>query len=314
MSVPFFAKSNGDWIRSTPAWDGETLFVAGMRDVLVALDGKTGEVRWRLDFVKELGTPLPQFGFVCSPLVDGDAVYVQAGASVAKVDKKAGKVLWRALKDDGGMWGSAFSSPVIATLAGERQLVVQTRQDLAGVELATGKVLWSTPVEAFRGMNILTPLPVSSNRVFTSTYGGKTVGFDITRQDTGFAVKPAWTFKAQGNMTSPVLVGSDVYLLLRNQRGLCIDAVTGQERWTTSEGYGKYWSLVGNGDRLLALDDRGLLLLIQANPAKLEILDQRKVGDNTWAHLAVAGPEVYIRELNALVAYDWRRPTESAGK
>ena len=38
MSVPFFAKRNGDWIRATPACDGETLFVAGIRDLLVALD------------------------------------------------------------------------------------------------------------------------------------------------------------------------------------------------------------------------------------------------------------------------------------
>ena len=30
MTVPFFAKSNGDWIRATPACDGESLFVAGM--------------------------------------------------------------------------------------------------------------------------------------------------------------------------------------------------------------------------------------------------------------------------------------------
>ena len=35
MAVPFFAMSNGSWIRATPAYDGESLYVAGMRDVLV---------------------------------------------------------------------------------------------------------------------------------------------------------------------------------------------------------------------------------------------------------------------------------------
>ena len=43
MTVPFFAKANGDWIRATPACDGESLFVAGMRDVLVCLDAQTGK-------------------------------------------------------------------------------------------------------------------------------------------------------------------------------------------------------------------------------------------------------------------------------
>lgn len=41
VRVPFFAKSNGDWIRATPACDGESPFVAGMRDVLVCLDAQT---------------------------------------------------------------------------------------------------------------------------------------------------------------------------------------------------------------------------------------------------------------------------------
>ena len=171
MTVPFFAKSNGDWIRATPACDGERLFVAGMRDLLVCLDARTGQERWRFDFVKKLEAPVPDFGCVCSPLVDGDAVYVQAGASVVKLHKQTGELLWRSLKDQGGMWGSVFSSPIIATLGGQRQLVVQTREKLAGLTLETGEVLWSQPVEAFRGMNILTPV-VHEDTVFTSAYGG----------------------------------------------------------------------------------------------------------------------------------------------
>jgi outer membrane protein assembly factor BamB len=121
LSVPFFAKASGDWIRSTPAFDGESLFVAGMRDVLVCLDARTGETRWQVDFVKELGAPIPAFGFVCSPLVDGSDVYVQAGAALCKLDKRNGKILWRSLKDEGGMYGSAFSSPLLADVAGRRQ-------------------------------------------------------------------------------------------------------------------------------------------------------------------------------------------------
>ena len=103
MSVPFFARSNGDWIRATPAHDGTRLFVAGMRDVLVCLDAKSGKVQWKFDFVKEFKTPVPSFGFVSSPLVDGNFVYVQAGGGLVKLDKTNGKVVWRSLTDGGGM-------------------------------------------------------------------------------------------------------------------------------------------------------------------------------------------------------------------
>jgi outer membrane protein assembly factor BamB len=306
LSVPFFAKSNGDWIRATPACDGESLFVAGMRDVLVCLDAQTGQERWRFDFVKKLEAPVPDFGFVCSPLVDGEAVYVQAGASFVKLNKSTGEVIWRTLQDKGGMWGSVFSSPMFAELAGQRQLVVQTREKLAGVDLADGKVLWEQPTEAFRGMNILTPVAYKDT-LFTSTYGGKTIGFKVAQADGKFTVAEGWQHKAQGYMSTPVVIDGVAYTHLKSQRVMAIEVETGRELWTTDQSFGKYMSLVAQGDRILALDQRGLLFLFRANKEKFELLDQRKLTDSeTWAHLAVAGDQLFVRELKALTAYQWR--------
>ncbi len=307
MTVPFFAASNGSWIRSTPAYDGERLYVAGMRDVLVCLDAKTGKEEWRVDFVKELKTALPDFGFVCSPLLDGDAVYVQAGASVAKLDKKTGKIIWRTLDDKGGMLGSAFSSPVIATLSGKRQLVVQSREQLAGVEMDKGEVLWSQLVPSFRGMNILTPTVVGDT-IFTSSYQNKSWLYKVALEKDRYTISEAWTNNAQGYMSSPVVINAHAYLHLQNQRFTCIDLKTGERTWT-SKGFGKYCSLVAQGDRILALDQKGSLLIIRANPKEFELLDEMKVSDQeTWAHLAVSGDELFIRELNALAVYRWQAP------
>lgn len=307
MTVPFFAASNGSWIRSTPAYDGGRLYVAGMRDVLVCLDAKTGKEQWRVDFVKELKTPLPDFGFVCSPLLDGDAVYVQAGASVTKLDKKTGKIIWRTLEEKGGMMSSAFSSPIIASLSGKRQLVVQGREKLAGVDLDKGEVLWSQVVPSFRGMNILTPTVVGDT-IFTSSYQNKSWLYMVSRDKDRYSVSEAWTNNAQGYMSSPVVIAGHAYLHLGNQRFTCIDLKTGERTWS-SNGFGKYCSLVAQGDRILALDQRGVLLLIKANPKAFELLDEMKISDaDTWAHLAVSGDELFIRELNALAVYRWETP------
>lgn len=304
MSVPFFAKANGDWIRSTPACDGERLYVAGMRDVLVCLDVETGKEVWRVDFVEDYEAPLPQFGFVCSPLVDDDHVYVQAGACFAKLDKRTGKLVWRALQDQGGMMGSAFSSPIMATLGGTRQLVVQTRTTLAGVAADSGQELWSQEIPAFRGMNILTPTVVDDT-VFTSSYGGRSFLYRITGNADSFDVAELWTNKVQGYMSSPVVIDGHIYLHLRNQRFTCIDLQTGDNRWTTKP-FGKYWSLVSAGDKILALDERGELRLIRANPQEFQLLDERDLSDNSWAHLAVCDDQLFIRELNALQMLRWR--------
>lgn len=306
MTVPFFAKSNGDWIRATPALDDGRLYVPGMRDVLVCLNARDGKEIWRKDFVKDFAAPLPDFGFVSSPLVDGDAVYVQAGASLVKLNKRTGEVVWQTLKDQGGMWGSVFSSPVFATLGGTRQLVVQTREKLAGVYPADGKVLWEQPVEAYRGMNILTPV-VHDDTLFTSTYGGKSIGFKASQTDGKFSVTESWRHKAQGYMSTPVVIEGVAYNHLKSQRVMAIEVVTGRELWTSDKSFGKYWSLVANGDRILALDQDGRLHLLRANKEKFDSLATRKVSDSeTWAHLAVAGDQLLVRELNALTAYQWR--------
>lgn len=309
LSVPFFAKSNGDWIRGTPAWDGESLFVPGMRDLLVCLDAGSGHERWRVDFVKQFDAPLPDFGFVCSPLVADEAVYVQAGASFVRLNKRTGEVVWRTLEDKGGMWGGVFSSPVLVDLAGRRQLVVQTRERLAGVDPADGKVLWSQPVEAFRGMNILTPV-VFEDLVFTSTYGGKTSAFRVRQEEDGrFRVTPCWTHKSQGYMSTPVVVDAIAYHHLKSQRVMAIELKTGRELWTTDRSFGKYWSLVAQDDRILALDQRGSLFLFRADPEKFALLDERKLTEaEAWAHLAVAGEDLFVRELHGLAAYRWRNP------
>ncbi len=305
MSVPFMAKSNGDWIRSTPAYDGQSLYVAGMRDVLVCLDVQTGKQRWRDDFVEKYKTPLPAFGFVCSPLVVGEHVYVQAAAGLCKVEKQTGKVLWRVLEGSGGMLGSAFSSPILSTLCGKTQLVVQTRQKLAGVELESGNLLWSQDIPAMLGMNILTPT-VQGDRIFTSAYGGGSRLLEIKSDGDRFKAETVWKNTVQAYMSTPVVIDGHAYVHLRNQRFTCMDLATGKKKWTTKP-FGKYWSLIAQRDHILALDQRGELLLIRANPAKFELLDSRKISDQeTWGHLAVCDDQVFVRELNGISVYRWR--------
>lgn len=304
MSVPFFAASNGSWIRATPAFDGESLFVAGMRDVLVSLDAKTGKLQWRVDFVEQLKTPLPSFGFASSPLVDGEFLYVQAGASFVKLDKRTGKIVWRVLQDGGGMLGSAFSSPIVTTLAGKRQLIVQTREKLAGVDPASGDVLWEQEVPNFRGMNILTPVQYE-DAIFTSSYRNKSWLYNASKSDDAYKIEEAWNNNATGYMSTPVIVDNHAYMHLQNQRFTCIDLRTGERKWT-SETFGTYCSMVAQGDRILCLDQRGELLLLKANPEKLELLDKQTVSDEeTWAHLAISGHELFIRELNGLKKLEW---------
>ncbi len=306
MAVPFFAAANGDWIRSTPVCGEGRLVVLGMRDLLVCLNPNDGSEFWRVDFPGQLGTTLPSFGGVCSPLIDEGAVYVQTGGALVKLSLEDGKVIWQTLENAEGMMSSgAFSSPVIATLCGKRQLVVQTRMELCGVDLESGAVLWRQPIEAFRGMNILTPL-VIGDRVFTSAYNGRSQLFQVSYgPGDGWSVQEVWGQGSQAYMSSPLRIGDSIYMHLKNERFTNIRVDDGSINWTSSP-MGKYWSLITNGDQILSLSNRGELRLIRPSDEKLEVIAEVKVADDSWAHLAVQDGFVIVRDLKALKVFRWQ--------
>lgn len=307
MRVPFYAAKNGSWVRSTPATDGKSLFVGGMRDVLVSLDVETGKINWRRDYPGEEKTPLPSFGFVSSPLLDDDHIYVQVGTSLRKISKSDGKTKWQALSDERAMFGSAFSSPSRAKIGGVDQILVQTRSLLGGILPDSGKPVWTTEVKAFRGMNILPPT-VIGEQVFTATYGGGSFLFDVARKDRSLVATQRWNDgKREGYMSSPVVIDGKVYLHGRDKRFHCLDPKTGKTLWSSEEKFGEYCSMVTQGKRILALDQRGILLLIEADPTKFNLISEVNLETPpTWAHLAVCGDELYVRHLKGLHLYRWK--------
>ncbi|MEO1999861.1 MAG: PQQ-binding-like beta-propeller repeat protein, partial [Planctomycetaceae bacterium] len=152
MKVAGLGTSMGSWIRATPTLDGARLFVAGMPDLLVCLNPNTGVERWRADFHARYKTPLPELGFVCSPLVVDGGVYVQTADSFVKVDKQTGKSLWRCLvrhgKGNEKMGQGSYSSPDFAVVHGRPQLLVANIDAIAGVDPSDGDVLWERVLDS----------------------------------------------------------------------------------------------------------------------------------------------------------------------
>jgi len=60
----------------------------------------------------------------------------------------------------------------------------------------------------------------------------------------------------------------------------------------------------------MSLDERGELMLFKANPETFEVVDERKVADDSWAHLAVTKDRVFVRDLNALKVFKWAQPAK----
>ena len=91
----------------------------------------------------------------------------------------------------------------------------------------------------------------------------------------------------------------------------CFNIKTGKRARITSKRFGEYMSMIAQGNLIIALNDRGILLLIKANPKEFELLDSRKISDDsTWAYLAVTDNQIWVRELHALTVFTWELPTQ----
>ena len=65
--------------------------------------------------------------------------------------------------------------------------------------------------------------------------------------------------------------------------------------------------VVAKGDSVLALKADGELLIFSLTPKEFKIIDTKKVSDqSTWAHLALCGDEIFVRELKGITKFNWK--------
>jgi hypothetical protein len=108
-------------------------------------------------------------------------------------------------------------------------------------------------------------------------------------------------------MSTPVVINGFAYMHLQNQRFTCVDLSNGETKWTSPKSFGKYWSLIAYKNRILALDQKGILYLIEADPKEFKVLETREITENeSWAHLAISGDQIFIRDLKTLSVFQWK--------
>lgn len=293
----------GEGPRGTPSVAGGRVYTLGGTGVLACWDAKTGDVLWQRDTLKDFKAPNLNFGVSASPLVHDGKVFVNVGgpgAGLVAFDAATGKTVWQATDD-----GASYSSPVVVG----RQVVFLTRERLVAVNPADGAVVWGVPFKDRLSESATAPLAVGDLLVGSSVTLGS-VALKLGETDGKQVATQAWRNRQLNcYFSTPVAAGDQLYMLngvlsitptitLR-----CVDAATGKVRWEKPD-IGKYHAaLVRTGDgKLLMFDDGGRLTLFQPDPEKYRELATATVCGPTWAHPAVAGGFVVIRDEKKLIA------------
>lgn len=303
---PVFPEMFGNGPRSTPAVDGDVVYVLSATGRLHALKTQDGARLWELDFVKELGSTIPNRGFAASPLVDGDLLIVEAGGTQGRailgLDKKTGKIRWSALDGKAG-----YVTPLAVTLDGVRQYVfVRTIEGEIVAVLPDGKVHWRYP---WKMGGIASPLFLPPNRIFASA--SEDIGavlLEIGKGEDGKGtVREVWTNRLMKNhFSSSLLIDGHIYGF-DNATLKCIVAATGEQKWV-HRGYGK-GSLIAADGLLYVLSDQGQLILAEASPAGFEEKGRIKVMEGkTWTSPVLSHGRLYLRDEDEMIVLDVRTP------
>ena len=293
-------QENGDGPRATPAWHDGRLYVLGAIGELRALDAATGRTLWRTNIRADAGARNLEFGMSASPLiVDNTVVVLPGGAngqSVVAYDRGTGTRVWGALDD-----GASYSSPVLVTLAGARQILAFTPTRLVGLAPENGTLLWELPWQTANQAS--QPLVTGADRVFISTATDAAMLQVTAGADGQLTARELWrTNRMNNNFSSPVLHDGYIYGLDGSILA-CIDASTGDLKWKGGR-YG-YGQLILASGYLIVLTEQGELALVRADPkAHQEITRFPAIAGTTWNHPAMSDGVLLVRNSTEMAAFD----------
>jgi outer membrane protein assembly factor BamB len=300
--------------RATPALAHGRLYTLTSAGTLLCLNANSGTLVWEVDLVRDLGARAPRWGFACSPLVEGDRVFVVAagtgGRCLAAFDRTDGTLLWARQDDPGG-----YSSPVAITVEGVRQIVFFTGRRLLGVAPEDGRLLWELLHNNQFDVNAATPLPIRARLQGKELhYLFVSIGYSIGSALVRILPGPGGTFRARAvyhspdlccHFSTPVLYQGYVYALDEKRDLTCLDLRTGKAQWRQS-GFQK-GSLIRVDGHLIVLGESGRLALVEATPEEYrEKALARPFQRKCWTLPALAGGRLFLRDQQRVLCLDLR--------
>jgi outer membrane protein assembly factor BamB len=260
-------------------------------------------LKWRNDFSKKYPATSPLYGTAMSPLVDNGLLIAHVGGqnkgALTAFDVETGAVKWSNDWD-----GPGYSSPIIVTLAGVRQLVTTAQKEIAGVDVATGKLLWQLPAKSEYDTNAVTAVAYKDTLILSREQQGL-IAVKLAKNGSDIVPAELWSNKdAQLYMNTPVLQDNQLLALTVRNKGqlLSIDADTGKTLWQSPGRMGENAAIVNvAGKVLLVLTNEAKLFVLPVMAKEFSPLAQYSVADSpTWAHPVVNGNHILIKDETTL--------------
>lgn len=304
------ATTHGEGPKSTPAYYNGKIYTLGISGILSAWSAGTGKLIWRKEFSGRFKQTSPLYGTAMSPLVDGGMVIVHVGGqddgALIAFDTESGAEKWQWRGD-----GPSYASPVIGTFGGVRQMVTQSQDNVIGVELATGALLWKVAHKTDYTQDIMTPVIYGDVVVYSGIglngSGRGVFGLKPSRRGAAWQAERVWqNADVVMYMSNPVQKGDLLFGLTMQNKGqpFCLDLKSGKTLWKGKPRQGDNAALLLSGDSIVMLTTDGELVVAKAAGDAYAELRRYKVAESaTWAYPVPVGDGWVIKDVDSVALW-----------
>jgi hypothetical protein len=218
---------------------------------------------------------------------------------------------------------ASYSTPVLATIHGRRQILCLTRQGLVSLDPKNGAVNFSFWFCSTVNESVNASCPVVADDLIFISAACYKIGSVLLRvRPDGKSVEQVWRGPAlELHWTTPICLDGYLYACSgRNEpdaRMRCLELKTGKLMWDQDESwpahstqtpgvYGRASSILADG-KLITLGEGGLLGLFKPNPAKPEEICHFQLPQlhyPCWAAPVLSQKKLCLRNENHLLCLD----------
>ncbi|MDR1155441.1 MAG: PQQ-like beta-propeller repeat protein [Bacteroidales bacterium] len=283
--------------------NGKLYLISGYGDI-ICLDESDLSIVWKKNMLTDFDGSNITWGICESPLIVGDKLIASPGGktnNIVALDKNTGNLIW-SCEGDGEL--SAYCSPVYVGDQQIPQIITMMQKHIIGVDLATGKKLWSYEHINQHGVHPNVPVYADNMLLCTSGYGKGSVMLRLAGG--GRSVEKVWeSSQLDSRLGAMVKIGNYAYGSGdRNRYWFCVDWKTGELKYRENTlGIGNIISADG---MLYCYAEKGDVALANINQDKFDIVGKFPVTLGTeqhWAHPVIHKGVLYVRHGNTLMAY-----------
>ncbi len=309
----------------SPVVDGRHVWVMTGVGVLKAFDFAGTEI-WARNLQTDYGKFGLNWGYASSPLLRGDALYVQVlhgmktddPSYVLKIDKMTGKTLWRVERPTNAVSESpdSYTTPAWIEANGRAELVITGGDVVSGHDPATGREFWRADVlnpQRDRNYRIVASPTIVGDLIIAPTRNNPLVAMRPGGSGDVAGSHLAWTFAQGPDVPTPVSDGKLLYVVRDGGVVFALDVKTGATVYGPKRlPSGTYSAspILADGKIYVTTEEEGLTTVFRAGP-EFEILSSNSLlGDCSpycLSTVAISEGQIFIRTSSYLWAIGERK-------